>query len=259
MHPELNFGPFTITAYSFFTAAALLVAVIGGYFFARRRGLKRNDSLWMLLGMGLSVFIGARLFNVIINLDWYAQEPARAVALTATGLSLYGGVVFGALAGAGIARARRIPLLKFADTVAPFVGIGIALMRVGCFLNGCCFGKVTDLPWGVKFPPYSLAHMHQISENPFTAFSVQPVHPTQLYELAAALLCTLLAFILIKKKTPHGTAALACVILFSVFRLINMQLRALTYSDTTLNIWYPLFYAAIIAVSGIYLFKLIKK
>lgn len=260
MYPTLNLGLLTVGAYTFFTVAALVVAVIGSYWFARRRGFGQADSLMMLLGMGLSVFIGARLFNILVNYEWYAQDPARAVSLSAAGFSLYGGILFAIVAGLLIARARRIPLMKFADTVTPFIGIGIILMRIGCFLNGCCFGKITSLPWGVTFPKYSPAHMYQISQNVLGAFKVEPVHPTQIYEMIAALAGTILALVILKKKPalPDGTAFLAFAIFFSAFRWFNMQFRVLTYSDATLDIWYPLLYATIIAVCGFLMLRLHK-
>lgn len=261
MYPKLYLGLFTVGAYTFFTVTALLVAVIGSYWFARHRGFKKYDAMLMLLGMGLSVFIGARLFNIAVNYDWYRQDPARAVSLTATGFSLYGGILFAIVAGLLIARARKIPLMKFADTVTPFIGIGIVLMRIGCFLYGCCFGKVTNLPWGVTFPPYSPSHIYQISQNVFGAFEVHAVHPTQIYEMIAAVIGTVLALYIIGKKKngrpayADGTAYLAFAIFFSAFRWFNMQFRVLDYSDATLGVWYPLLYAAIIIVCGFLLIK----
>jgi phosphatidylglycerol:prolipoprotein diacylglycerol transferase len=149
--------------------------------------------------------------------------------------------------------------MKFADTVTPFIGIGIVLMRIGCFLNGCCFGKETDLPWGVKFPQFSPAHIWQISENVFGSLEVKPVHPTQIYELIAALFCTILALLIIKKKKPAGTAFLVCGIIFSAFRWFNMQFRVLPYSEAVLNFWYPLLYAAIIILCVYFLIKINRK
>lgn len=209
--------------------------------------------------MGVSVFIGARLMNIAVNFDWYAENPARAWAFSATGFSLYGGVLAAVITGGLIALWRRIPLLKFADTVTPFTGIGIALMRVGCFLNGCCFGKETDMPWGVIYPPFSPAHVHQISGDLLGGMEVHPVHPTQIYELIAALACAALAFYLIKNKKPHGTAFLYCGILFSAFRLVNMNLRELPYDETTLSTWYPLLYFSVIAACALALLYITKK
>lgn len=207
----------------------------------------------------MSVFVGARLINIAVNYEWYAVNPLRAVAFTATGFSLYGGILFGVLAGGVISYFRKIPLFKFADTVTPFIGIGIALMRVGCFLNGCCFGKVTDLPWGVKFPTLSHAHLHQISGNLLESTSVQAVHPTQVYEFIAALAGTAIAFYLIRRGKPDGTAFLVCGMYFSAFRWLNMQFRELPYSDSMMDIWYPVLYGLIIVLCGLFLLRINKR
>lgn len=259
MYPTLDFIFLQVASYSFFTIAALVVALAGSYRFALKRGFKKADVLIMLLGLGLSVFIGARLFNIAVNFDWYMKDPSRAFALTATGFSLYGGILLALIAGLLISHFRRIPLFKFADTVTPFIGIGIVLMRIGCFLNGCCFGKETDLPWGVTFPPMSPAHLYQISENLMGSTSVHAVHPTQIYELIAALIGTIIAFVLIKRGKPDGTAFLVCGMYFSAFRWLNMQFRVLSYSDAMINVWYPLLYTAIIVLCGFLLIRIIRK
>lgn len=255
MYPRLNFLLFELSAYSFFTILALIIVVAGSYWFARKRGFKKKDSILMLVGMGLSAFIGARLLNVIVNFDSYQDHLFKTFSLDFEGFSLYGGALFAVLAGLLIAHYRKINLFKFADTVVPFVGIGIALMRVGCYLNGCCFGKETNLPWGVKFPFLSPAHVQQLSENIISSTVVHAVHPTQIYEMIAAIICSIIAFILIKKKKPAGNAFLVFVILFSAFRWFNMYLRVLPYSDTTINFWYPLLYFSIIILCGYLLIK----
>lgn len=254
MYPHLNLIIWQGAAYSFFTVAALLAVVGGGYFFAVRRGFGKSDVLAMLAGMSLAVFVGARLFNVVINYDWYQSDPGRIFALTASGFSLYGGILFGILAGLLISVRRKIPLMKFADTVTPFIGIGIALQRVGCFLNGCCFGHETDLPWGVKYPYLSHAHMHQIEGNLIGSMNVAAVHPTQIYELVAALIGTYIAFSIIKRGKVDGTAFLICGMYFSAFRWLNMQFRVLPYGESMTQVWYPLFYLAIIVACGMVLF-----
>ena len=211
----------------------------------------------MLLGMGLFSFIGARIFNVFVNFDSYKDDFAKIFSLNFEGFSLYGGAVFAVISGAVIARYKKINLLKFADSVIPFVGIGIALMRIGCFLNGCCFGKETNLPWGVKFPYLSPAHIEQISGNIISSTTVHAVHPTQLYELIAALIGTFIALILIKQKKPAGTALLAFGIWFTAFRWFNMQFRVLPYSDVMINWVYPVAYAVIISVCLLLLIKIL--
>lgn len=259
MYPEINLGFVQFSAYSFFTLLALIVAVIGIYSFSLKRGFARSDILWMLISMSVAVFLGARLFNVLINIAWYMENPSRIVALSFTGFSLYGGMFAAVLTGLIVSRTRKIDLFKFADTSTPFVGMGIVLMRVGCFLNGCCFGKVTDLPWGVTFPMFSPAHIHQMQGDILGSTVVHAVHPTQLYEMIAAIFGTLLAFYLLKKKMPSGSIFLICGIYFSVFRLLNMQLRVLPYSESVLTFWYPLFYLAVIILCAVLLKFLMTK
>lgn len=250
MYPLLDFGFIQLSSYSFFTVAALIAVVGGSYWFGKKRKFKESDLRWMLFGMGLSAFVGARFFNVLVNFDWYQDDPVRIIALNASGFSLYGGIFGAIFAGGVISYVRKIPLFKFADTVTPFIGLGIALQRVGCFLNGCCFGKETDVTWGVKFPTFSQPHLHQISGNLFNSVSVHAVHPTEIYELIAALVGTMIAFLLIKRGRVDGTAFLVCGMYFSAFRWLNMQFRVLPYSEMMLNVWYPLFYLAIILVCG---------
>lgn len=246
MHPELDFHFFQLAAYSFFTFAAFLVVVVGSFLFAKKRGFATNDALWMLVGMGIAAFFGARALNVIVNIDWYREDFSRVYAFDTKGFSLYGGIILAMAAGLAISSFRKIPLLRFADTTIPFVGFGIAIMRIGCFLNGCCFGKETDLPWGVTFPLLSPAHKHQISQNIFDSLTVHPVHPTQMYEFVAALFGSILVFIILRKQKNDGAAALIAASWFTAFRFINMHFRVLPYREGVIDYFYPFFYVCII-------------
>jgi len=246
MHPVLDFGFMRIAAYSFFTGLAAIVVFIGSYFYARKRGFAGRETLYMLAGMTLAAFIGARMFNVAVNYDQYRDDLAAIFSFEMEGFSLYGGIFTAIIAGLVISRLHKVELMKFADTVTPFAGMGIMLMRVGCFLNGCCFGKETSLPWGVKFPVLSYAHLSQMNNDLLGHLDVAPVHPTQLYELIAAGFGTVLAFILIKRGKTDGTAFLVCGAYFSAFRWLNMQFRVLPYSWQVLNIWYPILYFSVI-------------
>jgi len=85
---------------------------------------------------------------------------------------------------------------------------------------------------------------------------VHAVHPTQIYEMIAALIGTAIAFYLIKKRATHGTAFLVCGMYFSAFRWFNMCLRELPYDEAMMNLWYPLLYASVIILCGTLLFRL---
>jgi len=259
MYPTLNFLVFKISSYLFFLFTTFVVVIVGSYLFAIKRQFKQKDILIMLFGMAISVFIGARFLNIIVNYKWYQNDFWRIFDFSTKGLSLYGGAMLAILIGGIISYFRKIYLWKFADTVTPFLAIGIALMRVGCFLNGCCFGRETNVLWGVIFPKYSLAHIHQLSSHVMSGGGVVAVHPTQIYELLAALLGGGMAILILKKSKTHGVAFLSFVIFFSVFRWGNMYLRVLPYDKIIINFVYPALYILIILGSICCLFFINKK
>ncbi len=264
MYRYLDFFFFQITSYNFFMILALIIVIIGSFIFAKKRNFKTSDTLWMLMWTAISVFLGARIFNILVNYDRYQKDFLRIFSLHSTWLSLYGGLLAGIITWVVISKFRKISLYKFADTVIPFVAIWIATMRVWCFLNWCCYGKETDLPWGVTFPEMSLAHIHQISNNIMNSMTVHPVHPTQIYELIAVLLGAFIVFYILKKQkinnsNKHWIAFFTFLIWFSAFRLANMYLRELPYSDTILYIVYPIFYLLFILLCLYFLRKIITK
>jgi len=238
MHPILFHLPSDVPVFSYdvFTVLAAVVGVVGTYLFGRYRGLPERALLVTLPVMLVSAFVGGRLLNVAINRAAYLVHPERILAFDSAGFSLYGGIILATITGFLVMRAFRIDSWRFVDSGAPILGLSIATMRIGCYLNGCCFGKETDLPWGVSFPVMSQAHRHQLVSHPGDFFSVDPVHPTELYELAAALLLSLLSFFLLRKRLPSGVAALSFAGLFSLFRLGNSFLRVTPVSFDAENV-----------------------
>jgi len=250
MKPVLNIFGIEIVSYSLFMFLALIVVFIGSYFFLTRNGQRKSDVLLMLIVMSVFAFIGARAFNFFVNYSFYKTDLAKLFEFSSHGFSLYGGVLGAVFSGFLIAKLRKIELFRFADLITPFVGIGIILMRIGCFLNGCCFGKQTDFIFGVKFPEFSQPHLKQISGSLFSGGLVKTVHPTQIYEVIFVFLCVLLAFYLIfkKKKLASGSVFLISGALFSAFRWVNMYFRDLNYSDFVIDVVYPIIYLGIISL-----------
>lgn len=264
MYRYLNFYFFEIASYNFFMLLVLIVVISCSFIFAIKRNFKTSDSLWMLFWTGISVFLGARFFNILVNYDWYEKDFLRIFTLNSSWLSLYWWLLAAIITWALISKWRRISLFKFADTVIPFVAIWIALMRVWCFLNWCCYGKQTDLPWAVTFPELSQSHIHQISNNIFNSMTVSPVHPTQIYEFMAALFGSLIVLYILKKQKEnnskkHWIAFFIFLIWFSAFRLGNMYLRELPYSNIVLYMVYPIFYILFILLCLYFLKKIISK
>ncbi len=140
---------------------------------------------WLFLG-GV---IGARLFYFIQHRE--AFHHAGDLFRTWEGGNVFYGCILGGLSGSILYWFRRpFPFLRMCDVAAPAVAIGAAVGRIGCFLNGCCHGGLCDLPWAIRFPAGSHAWVRQLNAGlvqPGDAYSL-PVHPTQLYSAAAALL-----------------------------------------------------------------------
>jgi phosphatidylglycerol:prolipoprotein diacylglycerol transferase len=241
-----SYGTFVLTACILVTAGTAVAAI--------RRGWDRRGVAVTLGVCVAAMFAGARLLSVAAGEDALPSVADPGFH----GFSLYGGLVLAAIFGGTAAHRYRIPVTAFGDVLAPLLGVGIAVVRIGCFVAGCCFGRETTLPWGVRFPALSPAHLYQLREPGGDFFTVRPVHPTQLYELTAALVCSGIAGYFLKRKSAPGTAAAAFGILFTAFRLGNHYLRQPVSPIDASAVAYPLFYGVILA-SGVCLVGYLRR
>jgi phosphatidylglycerol:prolipoprotein diacylglycerol transferase len=153
-------------------AVAFLVGTALGMREARRRGLDPDDLVTVILVILVGSIIGARALYVLEHLHEFRHNWLRVVAVWQGGLTLYGGIITGTVLGLLMARRLRMPMWPVADSLAPSVALGTAFGRVGCFLNGCCYGRPTSMPWGVVYPSDTF---------PGLEFGAAPLHPAQLY------------------------------------------------------------------------------
>lgn len=158
MHPVLfTIGAVTIYTYGAMLAVAFLVALALARHTVRIRlkGLVPLDDA-ALLDWGVFVMVGGvvggRLLYVLFNWDVYRAAPLEIFALWHGGLIWYGGLAGAALAQALFVVRRGLNFLRVTDQVIPVVALGHAIGRLGCFANGCCYGKPTTSWWGVVFP-----------------------------------------------------------------------------------------------------------
>jgi phosphatidylglycerol---prolipoprotein diacylglyceryl transferase len=218
MHPvlltfQVGAAQVVLGSYSTFYVVAWVVALALGTVVAWRRGLPWWRALVYYLVVLVIGIAGARLLDVATDWGAYRDDPSLAYALGFRGFSLYGGLVVAVVAGIVLARPFNLPLWRVADSAVPAVAVGIVLMRTGCFLNGCCFGTATSLPWGVTFPSGSPAWAYQAAtgESGILGFAgfVLPVHPTQIYEMMAAVMFGGVAMCLMlrRRRAPLGGGA----------------------------------------------------
>jgi phosphatidylglycerol---prolipoprotein diacylglyceryl transferase len=154
--------------------AMLLVAVVSATSLlawrAKRVGVEPDLMISLVFWMFVPGILGARLFYIIEYWPEYQRESFGATLVALVNITQGGLVVFGSLIGGLLGmvlfvRKHRLPLLATADLLAPSLMLGLALGRVGCLLNGCCFGGPCDLPWAVTFPLGSPPYERQVFEK----------------------------------------------------------------------------------------------
>jgi phosphatidylglycerol:prolipoprotein diacylglycerol transferase len=138
------------------------------------------------------------------------------------GLVYYGGLILATAYAVYFTRKAKIRFLRVADLAAPAILLGLFFGRLGCYLNGCCYGKVTHSLLGVRFPIGSSPWRAQFEAHQIMAGQqMLPVHPTQLYEsLGCLLLFGVTYFIVRPRKRQEGFVAGACLLLYAVLRTV---------------------------------------
>ncbi len=212
MYPELfRIGNFPINTYGVFLAVAFLCAILVTVKLAERDGLPRERIYDLCLWMLLASLVGSKILMLFTEPE-YRGNPLQLLSLDflRSGGVFYGGLLGAVIAGYLLMKRYKLPWWKTADACAPGIAIGSFFGRQGCFAAGCCWGKPTSLPWGVKFSELG----HEITGVPIDAH----LHPTQLYESFAMLLVFLFLLWLHKRKRFNGQVILAYALLYSIIR-----------------------------------------
>jgi len=181
-------------------------------------------ALWVLL----AVVLGSRLFYVAFHWGEFKNDLIGIIAFWRGGLAglmFYGGFLGGIIAGVLFVYLNKLPVRKLMDAVAPAIMLGEGFTRIGCFLNGCCFGAPTRGIFGMVFP----------SSCPAGAtFLDTPIHPTQLYSSAAGFLLFFFALWLEKRKLKPGVLSAILLIVYSLFRF---GIDFVRYYENGANFW----------------------
>ncbi len=176
MHPIfLQFGDFAIHTYGVLVAIGFMLGLTLAARQARRAGLPAeqitNLGVWLIVA-GMT---GGKLFHVMFFWpEFSAAWRSAGWKSLREGFVFYGGFIGASVAAVVYCRRHRLSLWTVADVFAPYVALGHAFGRLGCFFNGCCFGRECHLPWAVRYPP-----PHE--------WAGVAVHPTQLYEVVGNL------------------------------------------------------------------------
>jgi len=220
MYPELfHIGNFPINTYGVFLALAFLCAILISVKLAVRDGLAREKIYDLCLWMLLASLVGSKLLMLFTEPE-YRERPMQLLSLDflRSGGVFYGGLIGAVAVGFFLMKRYNLPWWKTADACAPGIALGNFFGRQGCFAAGCCWGKPTDLPWGVKFGQLG----HEITGVPTDVF----LHPTQLYESFSMLIVFFFLLWLHRRRRFSGQVILAYALLYSVIRFAIEFVRA---------------------------------
>jgi phosphatidylglycerol:prolipoprotein diacylglycerol transferase len=208
-------GGLEIAWHGVFTAVGVICGVGVAAFFARRAGLGEDAIYNTALALVIGGIIGARVLFVLENLDQFEDDPLDVFAINAGGISIYGALIGGTLAGSAYALWRRLPRFGLMADIAAMGGIiGMAVGRIGDIINGEHFAKTTDWPIGVLY-----TNPNSPSYPRFTAVTPQLAqHPVVAYEMVGDLLIFVALFVLYRVLKRDGMVFWAWVFLYGAMR-----------------------------------------
>ncbi|MBI2194237.1 MAG: prolipoprotein diacylglyceryl transferase [Planctomycetes bacterium] len=224
-------GSFDLPIYAY--GSLLVIGMVAGILLARRlvesQGIPMQpvEVLDLTVVATVSGVLGSRIFYLI----QYPTSFADAFKVWQGGLVFQGGLAGGTIGVVWFLRRRRLPVLRIGDILMPCLFLGLAWGRLGCFMNGCCFGPRADaLPWAVQFPRGSPAHGRHVELYPEEVGADDacslPVHPTQIYSSMAAALLGLALLGLLQRKRFEGQVVAASAMAYAVLRFLLEFFRA---------------------------------
>jgi len=227
MRPVLiDLGGIEIPAYGLMLVISFLAALWYVRRNAPRFGISaivvENLAFYIMIG----VIIGGRLLYAVFHWSLYEHDILGILRIWEGGMMFFGGFVGGFLFGALYLRKQGISVLEISDLVAPALGLGLFFTRIGCFLNGCCFGKPSVLPWAIRFPPECVA-----GSSPLGG---QALHPTQLYESAFGLALFFFLNNRLGKSIRKGAIFSQFLIFYGGFRF---GIDFIRYYENSANFW----------------------
>ena len=235
MHAVLfKIGPFAIRGYGLMLAIAFFVGIYMALRRSKRVGISSRNIVDLSVYIMISSILGARLFYVVSHWEEFSNRPLdifnpfqSSGEFGIAGLVFYGGLLAATSVAIWYMRRHRMPVWKVTDVFAPSIALGIFFTRIGCFLNGCCFGTPADLLWGMVFPESSPAGY---------VFPHTPIHPAQLYSSLYGLAIFGLLLFLERFKRFDGFTFWVFVLLYAAARFSVDFVRYYEHSMTLFRV-----------------------
>lgn len=232
--PWLSFQKIPVFGYGTMVLTGFLSGLGMSHVRARRIGLDpellTDMSFWLLIsgvGGGRLAYLGQYWREIYRNCTTVPQYLLATVNLTEGGLVLIGALVGGMLGFLMYCRVRKLSALMLVDVVMPGVFIGIGFGRIGCLLNGCCFGDACDWPWAIQFPRGSVPWTDLVIRKllPEDAAWTMPLHPTQIYSSLDGFMLGTILWNLFPLRTRNGQLLAAACMMYATTRFSIEFLR----------------------------------
>jgi len=215
MLPDLfSIGPLTVHTYGLFLVLGIIIGLLVALWMGKSQGIRSLAIMDMGFITVLFAFLGARLVFVLMNIGYYREHPLDIIKIWQGGLVFSGGIIAALLVLGWYLKRHKLSFWKIGDLLAPSAAIGQGVGRFGCFMAGCCYGKPTEMKWGVVFThPNALAPLNI------------PLHPTQVYAALSGFIIFIVLLWLHTKKQFEGQILLWFLILHSTSRLLVERFR----------------------------------
>ncbi len=228
VHPiAFQLGRLTVTSYGILVA----LGFIAGLWTASRRALLDGIPAEKILDAGSWIIVGsilgARVLYVVSywNEEFAGHPLVQIFAIWRGGLVFYGGLIGASVATMLYVRRAHLSLWKLADALAPSVALGSVFGRIGCLLNGCCYGRVCHLPWAITFPEISRAAPPGV-----------PLHPTEIYDSLLNLASYFFLAWLYRRKKYDGQVFALFLVIYACTRFFVEIFRG-DYPEYYLGGW----------------------
>ena len=228
-----TFGPFQITWHGLFTAVAIAAAVVIIAYFARQHGVSEDDIYNVALWAVPAGIVGARLLYVFEHFSTFQHDVGSVISVNEGGISVYGALIGGALAGFIYAWRKHLPVRRIADATVLGLPIALAIGRIGDFINGEHWAKASNLPWAFCYTnPNTLngdpntnttAICGSVTKNPLNPPAVHPV--AGVYEPLCLLVIFAICWYLWRRFNVSGYVFWIFVLLYAAMRAALSPLR----------------------------------
>jgi phosphatidylglycerol:prolipoprotein diacylglycerol transferase len=202
-------GSFSVKWYGVIAAFGFLIGTLIAAKLAEKRGIAKKHIYDFMLYLIPSVIIGARIFHVIGNISYYLDNLGEIIAIWNGGLAFHGGLAGAVIVGLIFVKKRNLNFYDLADIFVVPLALGLALGRIGNFINQELYGKLTNLPWGIEYDNVSGKR-----------------HPSQIYESIKNLIIFFILLILYSlKNLPKGFVFWSFICLYSFLRFFVEFIR----------------------------------